>query len=117
MASTKKELKGVLEGWSETGTEGMVWSFHEDGKAGYNGLNILDAGDYLVVYDKDNKVVFQGKINPDYKIGRKRRPGTNYWQPVALGMWVHWIQKGWQPDDWAKLFFNEPPLRAVLRKK
>ena len=110
-------LKGVISEFFETGTEGVLWSFCEDGKKGYNGLHILEAGDYLTIYDKRKKIIFEGKIKPDFEIGNKRIPHSNNWQPVALGCWIRWTQKGFKPDDWAKLFFKKPPLRATLRKK
>jgi hypothetical protein len=53
-------------------------------------------------------------------------PNSCLGQPCALGFWVHWTQKNWQPDDWARLFFwgngflpedeNGKPMRAEVRK-
>jgi hypothetical protein len=88
---------GVLYGWFETGTEGVVWSLIEDGKEGYEGLKIIDEKyDHLVVYGEDGKKLWSGKIKPDYKNGWRRYPlNPKFGQPCALGMWIHWTQKGW----------------------
>jgi hypothetical protein len=42
---------GSLEPFCETGTEGTIWCVHEYGKTGYDGLNYLDQGAKLTVYD------------------------------------------------------------------
>lgn len=114
----EKKYVGVLEPWFETGTEGIIWSVQEDGKDGYDGLNVIKAGDHLTVYDEKGKTYFKGKIYPDHKAGWRRYPkNSKCGQPCALGCWVHWTQIGWEPDDWARLFMGrkgESPLRAEL---
>lgn len=117
MKKDKKGLKGIIEIFCETGTEGLIWSFYENGKKGWDGFHLLEAGNHLTIYNKDSSIAFQGMIIPDHKIGLKKIPFSNYRQPSALGYWIHWTQKGWKPDDWAKLFFGQPPLRAILIKK
>ena len=116
---SKKELKGVIFGWFETGQEGYVWAFKENDKKGWDGFNILEAGDYLKIFSKGGLMIFSGTIEPDRKIGRKTIPNSlsKRRQPAALGCWIHWTQKGFLPDDWAKFFFSTPPFRATLRKK
>lgn len=108
--------KGILDPWIETGTEGAVWTVYEDGATGYEGMIVLHKGDQLTIFDADNTtILFQGIIEPDRKIGYEPYPmNPEFGQPTALGYWIHWTQAGFKPDDWAQLFFRDPPLRAEV---
>lgn len=111
-------FKGTLYGYFETGTEGTIWTLLRDGIKGYEAIVDLKKGDHLKVYDTDDKVVFDGVIEEDYEIGYMEYPyNPGYGQPCALGLWIHWTQAGWQPDDWAKLFLHSPSLRAELTRE
>lgn len=81
-------------------------------------LEFIEAGDYLVVYNLDNSIIFRGKIIPDYKTGQRRCSLFGTMKQSAFGVWIHWTQKGWKPKDWASLFIRgeQPPLRAQLIK-
>lgn len=118
----KQLFRGVLDWWAETGTEGVVWVLSEDGKTGYDSMVFPEAGDYLKVFDADGSILFAGVIVPDFEAGKTPLPfNPEYSKPSALGFWIHWTQRGWQPDDWAKLFlrdvFEQPQLRAELTRK
>lgn len=124
MGQEKKKYTGVLDGYFATGTEGTLWTVDTRNRNyGLYGEVFIEPGDYLTVYGNDGSVIFQGEIQPDYKTGRRNYPGSKkYGQQCALGFWIHWIQKGWQPDDWAKLFIahwfkKKKRLRAELIKK
>lgn len=117
----KRTFLGVLDWFAETGTEGMIWILSEDGKSGYDSIVVLEAGDYLKVFREDDSVLFAGIIVPDYEAGKTPSPfNPEYSKPCALGFWIHWTQRGWQPDDWARLFtkdiFEQSQLRAELTK-
>ena len=58
-------IYGCTEPFSETGTEGAIWSVSEYGKAGYDGLNCLSEGDKLTVYKnvRDGEIEWQGRLD------------------------------------------------------
>lgn len=124
-----KEMKGVSFLFSETGTEGGWWAMQEDGfdKDGhwsYEGLRYLEEGDDFTVYGNDGSVLFHDIIHMDTKTGAVPRqvvrkgklvPHKRWKQQVVGGLWVHWIQKGMDPEDWGKLFY--PEKRCLLRRE
>jgi hypothetical protein len=103
-----KPIEGILEPHFETGTEGVIWSVYEDRSnlfyRDYTKLHTLKDGDHLTICAPDNKtVVFKDFIDLDWHAGAVHDPGPGGQE--ALGMWVHGIQRGFDPDDWARLFF------------
>jgi hypothetical protein len=105
---------GLLEDYFETGSEGTHWALIRDLAPGegevnyYERLILLQAGDQFTVFERDGSERFTCVIEPDRSIGYtpyERNP--DYGQPLALGRWIHWTQKGWQPDDWARLFIPD----------
>lgn len=110
------EYRGVLTGYFETGLEGVMWAMKRDGLEGYGSLVMLEAGDYLEISSKDNEVVFSGVIKPDKTVGRMPYFFSGRTQPSALGLWIHWTQEGFKPDDWAMYFMSEE-YTGVLRRE
>jgi hypothetical protein len=116
------ELKGKLVAFSETGTEGTVWAFQEDGKSdGYDGLHFLKPGDLLSVFNKSSskKPIWKGSVDFDYDKNKQPLPTM----PVRTALTVQWvdnigtvrgIQKGVAPEKWAKMFLAEKPARLIL---
>lgn len=118
----KKRLQGELEAFAETGTEGFIWMLYKNGfedakgMRSYDGLENIEQGDNLVIYGASGEIVFDGIIDPDVEAGWTEFPALKgHGQPTALGCWIHWTQRGWNPDDWARMFFDK--LRAELIKK
>lgn len=125
-----KEIKGICFLFSETGTEGGWWAVQEDGfitqdgNWHYEGLQLLQEGDDFTVYAEDGGILFHGVVRKDTKTGaiprqilRNGRIENNpkWTQQAVGGMWVHWLQKGMKPEDWAKLFIGNK--RCVLRRE
>ncbi|MBI5421031.1 MAG: hypothetical protein HZA35_01825 [Parcubacteria group bacterium] len=114
------EFNGTVRSFFETGCEGVMWVFIEDGKHGYAAIHDIEDGDMLSIYNEDGSVAFEGKIVSDWEIGYAEYPmNPGHGQPTALGYWIHWTQKGWTPDDWARLFIREDgkQLRARYTRK
>jgi len=125
-----KEMNGVCFLYSETGTEGGWWAMQEDGFAdkdgswSYEGLQILEEGDDFTVYAEDGSVLFHGIIHRDTETGAIPRQlllngrlvnHRTLRQQAVGGMWVHWIQKGMNPEAWGALFIGEK--RCLLRRE
>lgn len=108
-------VEGTLFGWFETGLEGTVWALQIDGEPSYDRLFVIEEGDHLVITSPDQEILFSGYIEQDTEAGKAARPFTGILQPQAKGIWIHWTQKGYAPDDWAALFLSETN-RAVLTK-
>ena len=76
---------------------GDVWS--------YEGLHILEDGDYLTIFDKQNpqKIVWEGVIQL-----RQYDPFT---EATSCGMWIHADQEGVSRDVWEKFFLEGYPAK------
>ena len=122
-----QKYSGVLDGYFETGSEGVMWVLDtKDKRRKYYGLIFIDAGDHIKIYGRNGSIIFEGQIFPDYKAGWEEYPkNPGHGQPQAIGFWVRWTQSGWHPDEWAKLFIkhwfdewkNVEQLKAELIKK
>lgn len=97
-----KGIKGILEPFCETGTEGIIWSLQDvkhispNGQWSYDGLNCLEDGDFLKVFNDAarRKVLWQGVIK------MKHPPATEF---------NRGIQDGVNEQEWAKMFFDAKP--------
>ena len=85
----------------------------EDGHWSYEGLQYLKEGDDFTVYADDGSVLFHGIIHQDKITGaiprqvlrKDKLVNDRRWkQQVIGGMWVHWVQKGIDPELWGNLF-------------
>lgn len=114
-----ERIEGVLMNYAETGTEGVVWTLADDECLGRVGLHLIEAGDHLTICDPLGHELWSGTIRCDRRAGWRRYPrNPKYGQPVALGYWVRWTQKGFRPDEWAR-FFIRPDIdrfRGILKK-
>ena len=114
-------ITGKLFIWAETGTEGAYWALQDDRHPqSYEGLYTIDEGDHLTILGRNKQVLWSGIITKDTETGAVPRPGNpDYIQQVALGWWVHWIQKGFEPNSWADYFdrASEDAYRGILVKK
>lgn len=90
-------LYGSLEPFCETGTEGVIWSVHEYGKAGYEGLHCLKEGDKLVVYNtvRDGDLEWQGTL--DFGLEKVAKVGWSevmrQTKHIPTDKWLEW---SWQ---------------------
>lgn len=109
-------IKGKLDPFFETGTEGIIWSVYEDGKTGYDGLNCLKDGDFLRIFDIDNpsKVIWEGIIDLEWERNYRNYPrNPEYGQQEIGGFWVRGIQSTVTPEQWAQWFFKEYPAEMI----
>ena len=115
--SCMTKMKGTLEDYFETGSEGVYWSFFEDGEyeSPYDKLHLLQNGDYLTIYNPDDSIAWQGEIIEDrLSAFAERMPGKyeNFGQATCGGLWVHWNQKDFDPLEWGAYFLKK--FRAEL---
>ena len=125
-----KEMKGVCFLFSETDTEGGWWAMQEDGFVTedghwrYEGLQYLEGGDGFTVFAEDGTVLWHDIIHRDSTTGsiprqvirKGKLANDRTWKQQAVGgMWVHWIQKGMDPEAWGGLFSGNK--RCLLKRE
>lgn len=111
-------ISGFLDPFSETGTEGIIWSLVNDDAtlSGYEKLTFITDGDYLFIEDGEGGIVWEGEVTLEYERRYKSYPGNpEYGQQEVFGYWVHGFQASEEPETWATWFFEG--RRAVLIKK
>lgn len=125
-----EEYEGIGDNFSETGTEGIIWSLQkntssEDKEWSYDNLVPLENGDELTIYDKeiflrDNAkrkvIVWKGKINFETKSHLETTRNGYYTGQCIYGMWCHGIQKTKYPDAFHLYFFRNYPMKLVRTK-
>ena len=112
---TAVEIRGFLEPFYETGTEGVVWSLKDPGLPGYHSLHALEDGDELRVLDDAGGTLWEGVVRLDRTTDLlPRSPGGEPVQQAVRGFWVHGQQQGMDAEAWGEMFFAR--RRAVLRE-
>lgn len=108
-----RKIEGKLFAKPSFRTNEYHWTVYGDGYGGHRRVHEIKEGDHLIVFRLDGTVHFSGYIKKDTEIASIPRPNhPELPQQFALGCWVYWIQEGWNPDEWALLFFQE--YRAEL---
>ena len=113
-------IKGKLEAFFETGTEGVIWSVCEDEKEGYDSLHCLKNGDNLTIFHPENPgiVICTGEIDLEYERNYRPYPmNPQYGQQAVHGMWVHGFQRDVVPEDWGTWFFKHYPAEYTKREE
>lgn len=72
----------------------------------YQGLYYLGNGDRLTIYEKDNPAAVRWE-------GVIRLKQHKLFTETIHNMWIHADMKGWNREDWAKLFFDGYPAELV----
>lgn len=125
-------LKGTLEAFIETGSEGHHWSFHETVPAEvsaqnpYAGLRPLQKGDILVVFNDSamKQEIWRGVVDFNYKTHvvslRAKNPGFGALiRKDAKAQWiknigaVHGAPVNANPRKWAEMFLQEKPALLI----
>lgn len=85
-----------------------IWQLVSPENWSYDGLHILEDGDCLIIYDKENQntIIWEGLI---------RLKQFEAFTESAYGLWIHADQEGIDREVWAKWFFDQHP--ACLIKK
>ena len=118
------EYNGIGDAWSETGTEGIVWSLVKDTKENdpswsYTNLVPLKNGDELTVFDKEAPtiVLWQGKLSFEKK-SHLETNDYDFTGQAIFNMWAHGLQrtkKPWTTEAFHLFFFRHYPM--LLRRE
>lgn len=107
-------FKGKLVAFWETGTDGVIWCMQEDNKGGYDGLKVLNLGDYVTIFNASRTdTVWQGYISLEYDSNICANDTLRGRCQVVNGWTVNGIQEGVSPNDWLYWFQNEFPVEVV----
>ena len=112
-------ITGTLYPFSETGTEGVVWSLTNIRLDGWDKLNCLVDGDYLTIFDLVNNtvVIWEGEIHYEYSRNLTSSPfNSNYKKQAIMNSWVNGIQHNVEPDTWMSWFINEHQAQLIKKE-
>lgn len=129
-------IKGELFGWFETGSEGTSPALQKDGTSSWDGFNLIDIGDYLII-KKNEKILFEGVIegirseeraeNTEIIFQDKEKNICANWARYPLnpkygqlqlgGYWVHWLPTNIDLSLWYDILFTDETYIGVLKKK
>ncbi len=62
-------VRGPLLGFSETGSEGVIWMIDDENRRGRDGLETICEGDHLAILDQLGRTLWKGTIRCDKKTG------------------------------------------------
>lgn len=68
------KIEGLLNEFSETGTEGLCWVIEDFDGFGLDKLHFIEAGDHLTIQDRLGRKLWSGLIKCDRKAGWKPYP-------------------------------------------
>jgi hypothetical protein len=110
------KIKGILDPFCETGTEGVIWNFNDPTLPGYYQMYQIE-GNHLQVLDASGATVWQGKVKLEYKRNWTPYPNQEsdsqiYGQQFIGGNWVHGFQENLEPEFWVDMFYKQS--RAIL---
>ncbi len=99
---TLKIIDGILFPHCETGTEGVVWALQDfkliDNTKKfpwlYKGLNEINNGDWLLITDPNNKIVWGGIVNMEIPAKHKEF------------YWNHGLPTNCDRDLWIEAFYG-----------
>lgn len=100
-------LKGKLKVFLEQGMENNSLCFYENGKSGYEALNNITEENYIKIYNKQEKLVFEGEIIFDNFSGWKPTNKKSNGQLYAGVTPVNFLQYGVDPEVWFGYFAKE----------
>ena len=104
------KIKGKLEAFCETGT------LNNNSKEGYEALEKIGQGDYLIVLTKDKKeICWEGEITYSFeknKIKQTKNPLLKGKQRIRNNS-VYGIPEGINPEEWLNMFLNKLPAELI----
>jgi hypothetical protein len=107
------KVRGRLDAFFETGTEGVIWSVIDPRLPAYDALWTLRDGDHLTIIGRQNETLWEGTIQLEYERNWEPYPhNPQYGQQAVGGFWVHGLQVDLAPDDWAIMFAER--YRAIM---
>lgn len=104
--SDGKKMFGTLDPFCETGTEGVIWSFSENGHMGYGSLRNLEDGDHLKIFKTvtNGDIAWKGQIEL-FPNENKENSYTNHFLRTAKHM---------NENEWTFMCYKRQPCQVTL---
>ena len=118
----KQSTHGILEAYWEQGSEGLLWAVYdpahdtEEGKRQLSGLQLLENGDYLRVFNDKagSAVLWEGTVNLDYQRNQIAHPFFKEVKSQRIeGDRVNGIPANVEPSTWLHMFLKEKPCEVI----